>query len=161
MGLGPLSRSRCNGLIIPSGDWAMMSLQKSNLGGFEELGVISGKRRPARVADAIKKEIATLLLLKIKDPRVLDVTITNVSLTGDLKRARIYYSCQEENSEKVGKGLASAKGYIRSVLAKSLNMRYVPELVFQRDVALLRQEEMEKILQEIKNENESSPESDS
>lgn len=138
-----------------------MSLRKSNLGGFEELGAISGNRRPARVADAIKKEIATLLLLKIKDPRVRDVTITNVVLTGDLKRARVYYSCQEENAAKVKKGLVSAKGFIRSALAKSLNMRYVPDLVFQQDVALLRQEEMEKILQEIKNENESSPERDS
>ncbi|MEN8142539.1 MAG: ribosome-binding factor A, partial [Thermodesulfobacteriota bacterium] len=52
-----------------------------------ELGEKTG-RRPARVADNIKSEIANLLLRKIKEPRVYNVTITSVKTTPDLRRAQ-------------------------------------------------------------------------
>ena len=109
------------------------------------------KRRPAKVADAIKNEIALLLLRKIKDPRVQQITITTVEMSDDLSLARVYYSVlTEEAVQDAAKGIESAKGFIRKSLAKELGMRYVPQLVFERDLSLNRQEEMERLFREIK-----------
>ncbi|MEN8135029.1 MAG: 30S ribosome-binding factor RbfA [Thermodesulfobacteriota bacterium] len=115
-------------------------------------------RRPARVADNIKSEIATLLLRKIKDPRVYNVTITQVKVTPDLRRAWIYFSCLDRNVEEVAAGLTSARGFIRSHLARELGMRYVPDLEFRHDLTMNRMAEMDKIFHEIAEEDDSAPE---
>lgn len=122
-----------------------------------ELGEKTG-RRPARVADSIKNEIATLLLRKIKDPRVYNVTITEVKITPDLRRAWIYFSCLDENVEEVAAGLTSAKGFIRSHLAREMGLRHVPDLEFKHDLTIDRMVEMDKIFKEIAAEDDSAPE---
>lgn len=113
-----------------------------------ELGEKTG-RRPARVADNIKNEIAMLLLRKVKDPRLYNITITGVKITPDLRRAQILFSCSSDDADNVGNGLASARGFIRSHLARELGMKYVPELEFVQDLTLERQIEMEELFQEI------------
>jgi ribosome-binding factor A len=112
------------------------------------------RRRPARIADLIRNEVALLLIGKIKDPRIQNATITSVKITNDLRTARIFYSVfRAEDSEGVKKGLASAKGFIRSHLAKQLNMRYVPELEFNEDFAARQQENIVNLLKEIEDEH--------
>jgi ribosome-binding factor A len=121
-----------------------------------ELGQKVG-RRPARVADSIKEEIANLLLRKIKDPRIGLATITSVTVTPDLRLARVFFSCAQPQSEEVAAGLNSSKGFIRSHLARELGLRYVPELDFRYDQSVERQLEMERILKEIAAEDEQPP----
>ncbi len=121
----------------------------------------SDNRRPARVADMIKKEVAMLLLRKLRDPRLLDVSITGVDMSPDLKNARIYFSCGDEYIKDAGVGLASAKGFIRSSLAKILSMKYMPQLNFVHDKASIRHQEMAKLFMEIENERKESSEEDS
>jgi ribosome-binding factor A len=114
------------------------------------------KRRPMRVADAIKEEVAALLVRKIKDPRLAGVSVTRVEVSDDLGHARIFYSLLgDETPESVAKGLASAAGFIRSSLARTLDLRHVPALDFRQDLAALRQEEMERLLRQIKEEDDS------
>ena len=137
----------------------MMAAKKSgNRFVLPELGM-GLSRRPSRVGDAIRCEIARLLLQKIKDPRVRNVTITSVAMTGDLRRARIYFSVfgDKQQIKEAEKGLASAKGFIRTHLAKELGMRYVPELDFRHDLAEVKREEMEKLFREI---NDGEPRSE-
>lgn len=112
------------------------------------------KRRPVRVADAIRNELATLLLFKVKDPALQQVTIVHVEMSDDLSRAKIYYTCAPEMESKVNSGLQRAKGFMRSHLAKELRMRYAPELVFFTDPSTEYDEKMQKIFQEIASENE-------
>ncbi|MCK9293641.1 MAG: 30S ribosome-binding factor RbfA [Desulfobulbaceae bacterium] len=112
------------------------------------------KRRPVRVADAIRNELATLLLFKVKDPALQQVTIVHVEMSDDLSRAKIYYACAPEMEGKVSSGLQRAKGFMRSHLAKELRMRYAPELVFFSDPSIEYDEKMQKIFQEIASENE-------
>jgi ribosome-binding factor A len=115
------------------------------------------KRRPIRVADIIKAEIAMLLIRKIKDPRVTQVTITRVQVSDDLRHARVFYSMLgDESPENAAKGLESTKGFIRSSLARVLEMKYVPALQFKHDLAGKRQDEMEQIFREIAEENGSA-----
>lgn len=112
------------------------------------------RRRPARIADLIRNEVALLLVGKMKDPRIQNVTITSVKVTNDLRTARVFYSVfNAEDSEGVKKGLFSAKGFIRSHLAKQLNMRYVPELEFKEDLSGRQQEKIEKLLKELEDEH--------
>jgi ribosome-binding factor A len=112
------------------------------------------RRRPARVADTIKSEIALLLLRKIKDPRLAQVTITQVSVTDDLRTARIFYSVYDDaTAEEAGHGLAKAAGFIRSHLARTLPLRFVPKLLFQYDDTLARQAHMERLFHEIEDED--------
>lgn len=110
-----------------------------------------GAKRPKRVADMIKNEIALLLLRKVKDPRLEHVAIVAAEVTKDLKRATIYYSVlgDEKQLKNAAEGLASAKGFIRSHLARELGMRATPELVFKFDRSMVYQQEMEELLKEI------------
>ncbi|KPK00243.1 MAG: hypothetical protein AMJ60_02185 [Desulfobacterales bacterium SG8_35] len=110
-----------------------------------------GNKRPKRVADMIKNEIALLLLRKVKDPRLTNVSIVTAEVTKDLRRAVVYYSVLGDDAQvrKAAEGLERAKGFIRSHLARELGMRATPELVFKHDLSMARQEEMERLLKEI------------
>ncbi len=113
------------------------------------------KRRPARVADSIRNEISTLLLYKVKDPALHSVNIAHVEMSNDLKIAKIYYSCPEESCGKVRQALTRAKGFMRSSLAKVMQLRYAPDLVFYPDPSGEYDAKMDKIFHDISSENES------
>jgi ribosome-binding factor A len=111
----------------------------------------AGSKRPKRVADMIKNEIALLLLSKVKDPRLTSVSIVDAEVTKDLRRAIVYYSVLGDDSQvqKAAEGLDRAKGFIRSHLARELGLRVTPELVFKQDRSMEHQEKMERLLKEI------------
>ena len=119
------------------------------------------KRRPARVADMIREELVMLLLQGIKEPRLLDVTVTRVSMTDDLKQAIIYYTVAGATpwkEKEAARGWDRAKGFIRSHLAKKMQLRYAPQPVFKIDKTFAKQERIEQLLAEIKDEdNEPTP----
>lgn len=135
----------------------MVAKKKKSRFALPELGR-PVNRRPGRIADAIRKEIAMLLIQKLKDPRLYQVGITAVDISTDLKNARVLYSCPKEEEKDVEAGLASASGFIRSHLAASLSMRYMPKLRFMHDQTIEKLEAMERIFMEIENERDQSSE---
>ena len=118
----------------------------------------AGNKRPKRIADMIKNEISLLLLSKVKDPRLTNVSIVTVEVTRDLRKAIIYYSVlgDEQQIKDAAEGLVRAKGFIRSHLARELGMRATPDLIFKFDLSMIHQQEMEMLLKEIKTDVESS-----
>ena len=101
-----------------------------------------------------------LLLEGLKEPRLLSVTVTRVSMTDDLKQAIIYYSVKgtPRQEKEAAQGWERARGFIRSHLAKKLQLRYAPQPVFKLDRSVARQERIEQLLAEIKDEeNEQTP----
>lgn len=114
-----------------------------------------GHNRPQRVADMIRNEIATLLITQIKDPRLLHVSIVSVRITKDLKRAMVFYSVlgDEQAVKAAGEGLAKAKGFIRRHISREMDLRVTPELEFKHDLSIVRQEEMERLLRDIRRED--------
>ena len=118
----------------------------------------AGNKRPKRVADMIKNEIALLLLHKVNDPRLINVSIVNAEVTKDLRKAIVYYSVlgDEQQIKNAGEGLARSKGFMRSHLARALGMRATPDLLFKFDLSMIHQQEMEMLLKEIKRDVESS-----
>ena len=93
--------------------------------------------RAERVADQIRMEVADILMRKIKDPRVRSVTVTDVELTKDLRIARVFVTTMEQNKDErlVFDGLEKASGFVRAELGRRLALRYLPELIFMKDVS--------------------------
>ena len=91
--------------------------------------------RVRKSADRIHVIVAEMLERRIKDPRLGFVTITDVRVTGDSQQASIFYTVLggDEERESTGAALESAKGVIRSEVAKQLGMRIVPTLTFIPD----------------------------
>ncbi|MCL2340515.1 MAG: 30S ribosome-binding factor RbfA [Proteobacteria bacterium] len=90
--------------------------------------------RPKRVAEAVKNELTILLLQQVADPRLADVRISRVDVAPDLKQARIYFTVPAgQASGPALEGMRSAKGFFRSHLAKTVNLRYTPDLLFYFD----------------------------
>jgi len=111
--------------------------------------------RVEKTAQQLKKIISQMLLLEIKDARIGFVTITRVRVTADLKIARIYYTAIEGNVKKsdVQKGLDSASGYIRKLVAQRMKTKFTPEIKFYFDNTLEESLRVEKILDELKDED--------
>ncbi len=91
--------------------------------------------RVRKIADRIQVIVAEMLERRIKDPRIGFVTITDVRLTGDSQQATIFYTVLGEEEDLVGTAAAleSAKGLLRSEVAKQLGIRHSPSLTFIHD----------------------------
>lgn len=112
--------------------------------------------RHERVEEAIKKEVSTIIHDELKDPRVGFVTITKVELSKDLRNAKIFYSVlgKEESHKKTKLALDSALGYVRSLVAQRINMRFACELMFEEDLSVEYSIKIEEILNQIKEKDE-------
>ncbi len=92
--------------------------------------------RRDRVAALMLQETAKILQQELKDPRVRMATVTEVSVSPDLKNARIFVSFLQDDKAAVDaamQGLNSAAGFIRSTLARRLKLRYMPQISFAFD----------------------------
>lgn len=94
-------------------------------------------KRADRVADQIRMEVADILMRKIKDPRVRSVTVTDVELTADLRIAHIFVTTMEKDQAErdVFAGLSKASGFVRAELGRRLTLRYLPEVIFKKDIS--------------------------
>jgi len=110
------------------------------------------RMRPERVQEAIRQEISLIVQGQIKDPRIGFITITKVDLTKDLRYARIYFSVLGKGSDKnkALKGLNSAKGYIKGLVADKIKLRYMPEISFVIDSTMEHTQHIYDILDSIK-----------
>ncbi len=113
--------------------------------------MLAGKRS-VRVGDQILREIADLLIRKIKDPRIKGVTLTGIQLSDDLRHAKVYFSVlgNEGDIKKNQAGLDSAKGYIKREIGLRLHLRYTPDIIFMHDSTLEMGEQIEKLFQKIR-----------
>lgn len=107
--------------------------------------------RKRRVEELLLQSIAELLILKIKDPRVNGVTITEVSMSADFKSARVYFGCMGDNRRQDHqRGLESAEPFLRKQLRESLDLKYIPHLTFHYDTAFDNSMRIQTILRELK-----------
>ena len=118
-------------------------------------------RRQYRVGEMIRDIISSLILKGFRDPRVQGfITITKVSMTPDLKLARVYLSVMKDDKvkEKEGSltqmdvlaGLKKAAGYIRAQIGKELKLRFTPDLEFKLDTSLDYTDRIDELLKEVK-----------
>jgi ribosome-binding factor A len=111
-----------------------------------------GRHRTERVADLIRQELAQLIQLEVKDPRVGFVTITRLTLTRDLRIARVFVTAPGDPSQQKESllGLAAAQGYLRRELAHRLRLRHAPVLEFRLDELTESEERIDELLRQIR-----------
>jgi ribosome-binding factor A len=107
--------------------------------------------RPARVGDQIREELSELLMREVKDPGIGLLTLTHVKVSADLSIARVYWTIlgDEKARKETSKALERAMPYLRRQIAARVRLRRVPELAFQYDESIARQERIEALLQQI------------
>jgi len=107
--------------------------------------------RPARVGERIREELSLLLQRKVNDPGLAPVTITDVSITPDLKIAHVNYSALVGPQERkaVAQALRRAEGFLRRELGRVLGLRYAPELHFHYDDSYDRGARIDSLLKSI------------
>lgn len=90
--------------------------------------------RRLRFAKQLKEEIANLILMELKDPRLEGVIITGIDLSQDMSVAKIYFTTlQEGKEEETKRALEHAESFIRKRLLKSLKVKRLPRLLFLFD----------------------------
>ena len=109
-------------------------------------------KRADRVGGKVQKELSDLLQKEIMDPRLDFVTIMHVTVTDDLRLARIYFSVTEGEERRLGAlaGFKSAAGYLKRKLSRRLEIRHVPDLEFIYDECFDRATRIDKILSGIR-----------
>jgi ribosome-binding factor A len=109
--------------------------------------------RKDRLADEIRDIMATAFSSgRMNDPRLAEVTITAVKLSGDLQVASVYFRLFEKDHQKAAlEGLESCKGFLKHKLATSLSVRRVPELRFYHDDSVEYGANIEELLARLKN----------
>jgi ribosome-binding factor A len=109
-------------------------------------------KRTERVADLIRRELADVLMNRMRDPRVGFVSITGVDVSGDLGHATVWLSSLagvEGRAEILGV-LSRAVPFLRRELAPRLGLREVPTLRFQYDESIERGARIEDLLRKLK-----------
>jgi len=115
--------------------------------------------RQERVAEAIRKEVSTILHDEMKDPRLGFVTVTRVEISPDLSFAKVFYSVlgKDEEYKKTQIALDSARGFIRKLMSERINLRLSPELSFREDRSGEYSVHIQEVLEEIKKIDGSRP----
>lgn len=113
--------------------------------------------RVDKVTEVLKKEISNIIQFELKDPRIGFITITRLHLTDDLRYAKIYFSVMGNDSQKKHAiaALEGAMGFIRSLIAERIKLRFVPEIIFRLDKNIEYAIRIQEALEKIKSEDES------
>lgn len=115
-------------------------------------------RRVSRVEEAIKEELSEIIRTEIKDPRIGFVTITEVKVSADLMKAKVYVSVigDEQEVSDTLEGLDSAHGYMRSLIGRKLRLKYLPEIVFIHEKVAEEALRLDEIMKQQSGEAESA-----
>lgn len=107
--------------------------------------------RLGRINEELRKEISHILQFELKNPEVTGmVSVTKVRITPDLKQAKVYVSfLNAKNVETNLKGLKESAGFIRSKIAKEINLRITPEIIFEYDDSIEYGAKIDSILKSL------------
>lgn len=96
--------------------------------------------RASRVAEQIRRELAELIQMELKDPRVSLVTLTDVEVSPDYTHAKVFYTSLAGSGhiEEIAAGLLRASSFLRRELGKRITIHHLPELHFVYDTSVER-----------------------
>jgi ribosome-binding factor A len=112
--------------------------------------------RQGRIDEEYRKELSQIIGYELKNPNVTGmISVTKVKVTTDLKYAKVYVSIlNSKNITETMNGLKKSAGFIRTELAKRINLRNTPELIFEIDDSIEYGAKIDSILKEILPEKE-------
>ena len=109
--------------------------------------------RTQRVGDFLKQEIARLIQLEVRDPRVGMASVTDVEVSRDLSYAKVFVTVLGKNTEEEAapaiEALNHASGFLRSQIAKIMKARVTPKLRFVFDKSIGRGAQMSKLIDDV------------
>lgn len=107
--------------------------------------------RLGRINEELKKEISHIITFELKDPNITGlISVTKVKITPDLKYAKVYVSIlNAKNQEKTLNGLKDSSGFIRTQIAKKINLRITPQLIFELDDSIEYGMKIDSIIKEL------------
>ena len=116
--------------------------------------------RICRIDEEYRKELSQNIGYELKNPNITGlISVTKVKVTTDLKYAKVYVSIMNsKNIKQTMEGLKKSAGFIRSELAKRINLRNTPELTFEIDDSIEYGAKIDSILKEIIPEKENNEE---
>lgn len=108
-------------------------------------------RRPEKVAEQVREEIAQIVGYELDDPRVTMVTVTDVRMSDNLREARVFVTVSGTDDEATAalKALRKAAPYVRRQLAFNLSLRHAPDIHFIRDTVEEKAARVDELLREI------------
>jgi len=107
-------------------------------------------KRSTRVGELLREILASVLLERVSDPRLQEITITEVDMSPDLKLARVYYAVRQgADKEEVIMALDKAMGFIKQEVAREHILRTMPEFHFLPDETLDKAARLEKLLESL------------
>ena len=109
------------------------------------------ENRLNRINEELKKEISQIISFEIKNPDATGlISVTKVKVTPDLKYAKVYVSLlNSKNEDKTIEAIQNSAGFIRSLIAKRINLRITPELVFEKDDSMEYGMKIDSILKDL------------
>jgi len=111
-------------------------------------------KRSTRVGELLREILASVLLERVSDPRLREVTITEVDMSPDLKLARVYYAVRQgTDPDEVIIALDKALGFIKQEVAREHILRTMPEFHFLPDQTLDKAARLEKLLESLDKKN--------
>lgn len=116
--------------------------------------------RAQRIAERIREELAEMMIFDIQDPRLTGAYITDVSVDRELAFADIYVfsSTGSESADEVLTGFNRASGFLRSELARRVDLRTFPKLRFHWDPTPEQAEKIEELLDSLDLQESPEPE---
>lgn len=110
-----------------------------------------GSHRPERVSERIHHEMSMIFAREVSDPRLENLNVTRVDVTGDLRLAKVFIIPRDdpEATRETMAALARAAGYFRKLLAKSLELRFAPEIRFELDYSIAKGERFLQVLEQV------------
>lgn len=117
------------------------------------VNIMKSYQRSDRIAQQIKRELSEIIQRnEIKDDRIGGlISITNVSVSGDLRNVKVFFSVYGEESQRVGTlaALEGASGFLRGELCRRLGIKFAPDLVFKLDDSLEKGQRVTELLDKI------------
>lgn len=112
---------------------------------------MQNNNRLERISEELKKEISHIISYELKNPNVTGlISVTKAKITPDLKYAKVYVSIlNAKNTKETLANLKKSAGFIRSEIAKRINLRITPELVFELDDSMEYGAKIDSILKDI------------
>jgi ribosome-binding factor A len=108
--------------------------------------------RPERVGERIHQEISLMFEREISDPRLANVTVTRVEVSGDLRVAKVFVvpvNGSDADTDEMMNALAHATGYFRRQVARSLDLKFAPEIRFVLDHTIQKGEHFLQVLEQV------------
>jgi ribosome-binding factor A len=108
-------------------------------------------RRLLKAAEAIREVVSMAILSELRDPRVRDVTVLSVEVAPDMRSAKVHVSIMgDETKQNLAlRGLQSAAGFLQSKIAKEIDTRYTPRLMFILDQGVKKSIEIAMLLKDV------------